>query len=63
MTSASLMHEEGPSKPVLGDNSEEWGEQGVGRGVHDGETYVHPSLIHVNVWQKTPQYCKVTILQ
>ena len=46
------MHEAGPSKPVLGDNSEGWGGQGVRRGFHNGQTYVHPSLIHVNVWQK-----------
>ena len=26
-------------------------------------THVHPWLIHVNVWQKPPQYCKVTSLQ
>ena len=26
-------------------------------------TQVHPWLIHVNVWQKPPQYCKVIILQ
>ena len=26
-------------------------------------THVHPWLIHVNVWQKPPQYCKVIILQ
>ena len=25
--------------------------------------HVHPWLIHVNVWQKTPQYCKVISLQ
>jgi len=23
----------------------------------------HPRLIHVNVWQKPPQYCKVISLQ
>ena len=34
-----------------------------GSGVQDGETYVHPWLIHVNVWQKPPQYCKVISLQ
>ena len=27
------------------------------------ETHVHPWLIHVNVWQKTLQYCKVISLQ
>ena len=25
--------------------------------------YKHPWLIHVNVWQKPPQYCKVISLQ
>ena len=36
---------------------------GVGRGVQDWGTHVHPWLIHVDVWQKPPQYCKVVILQ
>jgi len=26
-------------------------------------THAHPWLIHVNVWQKPPQYCKVNSLQ
>ena len=26
-------------------------------------THVHPWLIHVNVWQKPPQYCEVISLQ
>ena len=26
-------------------------------------THVHSLLIHVNVWQKAPQYCKVISLQ
>ena len=26
-------------------------------------THVYPWLIHVNVWQKSPQYCKVISLQ
>jgi len=34
-----------------------WDGEGVGRGIQDGGTHVHPWLIHVNVWQKTPQYC------
>ena len=37
--------------------------EGGGRQVHDGGTHGHPWLIHVDVWQKTPQYCKVIILQ
>ena len=38
-----------------------WGgrrEGGLGWGMH-----VHPWLIHVNVWQKPLQYCKVISLQ
>ena len=38
-----------------------WGgrwEEGSGRGIH-----VNPWLIHVNVWQKPLQYCKVISLQ
>ena len=27
------------------------------------ETYIYLWLIHVNVWQKLSQYCKVMILQ
>ena len=33
-------------------------EGGSGRGIH-----VYPWLIHVNVWQKALQYCKVISLQ
>ena len=57
MTSASSMHEAGHSKAVLWDYPEGW------RGVQDGGAHVHPWLIHVDVWQKPPQDCKVTILQ
>ena len=63
MTSASLIHEAGHSKLVLWDNPEEWGQVGGGRRVQDGGTHVHPWLIHVNVWQKPPQYCKEISLQ
>ena len=37
--------------------SREW-EEGSGWGIH-----VYPRLIHVNVWQKPLQYCKVISLQ
>ena len=42
--------------------------RGVGRGgrregVQDGGTHVHPWLVHVDVWQKPPQHCKVISLQ
>ena len=63
MTTASLMHETGHSEPVLWDNPERCGRERDGSGVQDGGTYVHPWLIHVNVWQKPPQYCKVISLQ
>ena len=63
MTSASSMHEAGHSKPVLWQKPEGWGGEGSGRGVQDGETHVHPWLIHVNVWQKQPQYYQKIILQ
>ena len=39
---------------------------GMGREVGWGSgwgTHVHPWLIHVNVWQKLPQYCKIISLQ
>jgi len=40
---------------------------GIGREVGGrfrmGETHVHPWLIHADVWQKSPQYCKVISLQ
>ena len=38
---------------------------GSGRGAQDGEqgTQVHPQLVHVNVWPKPLQYCKVISLQ
>ena len=63
MTSASLMHEAGHSKAVLWDNPEGWGGEAGRRKVQDGMTHVHQWLIHVDRWQKPPQYCKVIILQ
>ena len=51
------MHETGHSKLVYWDNSEGWNGKGGG-GFRMG-THVHPWLIHVNVWQKPLQYCKV----
>ena len=63
MTSASLMHEAGHSKQVLWDNPEGWGGEAGGRRFQDGETHVHSWVIHVEVCQKPPQYCKEIILQ
>ena len=63
MTSPSSMHETGHSKPVLWDHSEWCGGEGGRRRVQDGETHVHPWLIHFDVWQKPPQDCRVISLQ
>ena len=53
------MHETGCSGLVHWDDPEGWdGEGGSGWGTH-----VHPWLIHVNVWQKPLQDCKVISLQ
>ena len=56
MTNPSLMHETGHSKLVHWDDPKGWDGEGGGRGVQDWGTHVHPWLIHVNVWQKPPQY-------
>ena len=63
MTSASSMHEAGHLKLVLWDNPEGRGGEGGGRRVQDGGTHVYLWLVHVNVWQKPSQYCKVIIFQ
>jgi len=56
------MYEAGHSKPVLWDNPDRWGgERGEG-GFRMGDTYT-PWVIHVNMWQKPPQYCKELTLQ
>ena len=63
MASPNSIHETGHSKPGHWDDPDGWdGEEG-GRGVQYQGTHVHPWLIHVNVWQKPPQYCKVIRLQ
>ena len=57
------MHETGCSGLVHRDDPEGWDGEGAGSGVQDGGTHVHPWLVHVNVWQKQLQYCKVISLQ
>ena len=49
MTSAISMQEVGHSKPVLWEHPEEWGGDGGGRVVQDGETHLHQRVIHVDV--------------
>ena len=57
------MHETGCSGLVHWDDPEGWeGEEG-GKGGSGWGTHVHPWQIHINVWQKPLQYCKVISLQ
>ena len=56
------MPETGCSGLVHWDDPEGWAGEGVGGGFRMG-AHVHPWLIHVNVWQKPLQYCKVISLQ
>ena len=45
------------------DDPEGWDGEGGGRGGFRMGTHVNPCLIHVNIWQKPLQYCKVISLQ
>ena len=58
IASPGLMHETGCSGLVHWDDPEGWNGEGGGRGVQDGDTCA-PWLIHVSVWQKPLQYCRV----
>ena len=57
--SPGLMHETGHSGLVHWDDPEGWDGEGGGREVQDGEHMCTHGLIHVNVWHKPLQYCKV----
>ena len=57
------MHETRRSGLVHSDDPEGWDREGGGGDGSGWGTHVHPWLIHVNVWQKPPQYCKVISLQ
>ena len=63
MISASLIDEAGHARLVVCDNPEGWGGEGGSGGVQDRGTHVHPWLIHVDIWQNPPDYCKVITLQ
>ena len=63
ITSPGLMHETGCSGMVHWDDPEGWDREGGGRWGSGWGAHVHPWRIHVNVWQKTLQYCKVISLQ
>ena len=45
------------------EDPEGWDGEGGERGDLGWGTHVNPWLIHVNVWQKSLQYCKVISLQ
>ena len=57
------MHETGCSELVHWDDPGGMGWERRWEGVSGWGTHVHPWLIHVNVWQKPLQYCKVISLQ
>ena len=64
MTSPSLMYETRHSKPMhCFAQPRGMGWEGKWDVVRDGWTHVHSWLIHVNVQQMPPQYCKVIRLQ
>ena len=58
ISSPGLMHETGCPGLVHWEDPEGWDEEEGGRGDRVGE-----HMIHINVWQKTLQYCKVISLQ
>ena len=57
MITASPMHEAGHPKPMPWDNPEGWRGEGGGRGAQDRGHVCTPGGVHVDVWQKPPQYC------
>ena len=63
ITSPGSMYETGCSGLVHWDDPEGWDGREVGGGGSGWGTHLHPWQIHVNVWQKLPQYCKVISLQ
>ena len=62
ITSPGLMHGTGCLGLVHWDDPEGWDRKGGGGGSGWG-THVRPWWIHVTVWQKPLQYCKVISLQ
>ena len=45
------------------EDPEGWDGEGVWEGASGWGAHVNPWLIHVNVWEKPLQYCKVISLQ
>ena len=58
-----IIYETGCSGLVHWDDPVGWDGEGGTRGGSGSGTHVHPWLIHVDVWQKPLQYCKVISLQ
>ena len=58
ITSPGWMHETSAQGWCTGKTQRDRVERGLGWGIH-----VNPWLIHVNIWQKPLQYCKVISLQ
>ena len=61
MTSASLMHKAGYSKPVLWDDPEGWGGEGVGGAFRTGNTWTLVGT-HVHMADSSQCLAKITIL-
>ena len=62
ITSPGWMHETSARTWCIGKTQRDRVEREEGGGIGTG-THVNPWLIHVNVWQKPLQYCKVISLQ
>ena len=63
IASPGPMRETGCSGLIHWDDPDWWDVEGSGRGGSGWGTHVNPWLIHINVWQKPLQYCKLISLQ
>ena len=63
ITSSGWMHETSARNWCTGKTQRDWVEREVGEGGSGWGIHITPWLIHVNVWQKPLQYCKVISLQ
>ena len=63
MASASSIHESEPLKTGALGPPGGIGWEGGRREAQDEGIHVHLWLIHVDIWQKPSQFCKVIILQ
>ena len=63
ITSPGWMHETSAQGWCTGKTQRDGVEEGRWEGGSEWGTHVNPWLIHVNVWQKPLQYCKVISLQ